>query len=620
MIKIKTQNAGNKFSFWVLVALIVFIITLRFIYPPDSVLSWDVFAYYLYLPAKFIYHDLDLLNQGWINELFQKYHPSDTFYQAYPGPKGPWVITVTMSLAILYSPFFFISHLIALGFGYPADGFSMPYQYGIALGGIFYTILGLYFFRKLLLKFFSDKTASLVLILTVLGTNYINQAVCGNVAPHNILFSFFAMMVWFTIRWHETPKLRYMALIGLTGGMVTLIRPTEGVCMLVPVLWGVFDKKSFVTKVKLAYNHIFQVLLGGVCFIIVLLPQILYWKLQAGSYIYYSYPNPNEGLDFLNPHVGKFLLSFRKGWMIYTPLAFFYIFGFFSLYKKRKDLFFAITIYFLASLYLISSWSCWWYAGGCYSQRAIVTTYVLLAIPLGCFIQWMNKHWFTKIPFLTVFVFLVALNLFQCWQFYKDILKGYNMTKGYYCAIFGKTKIPARAENLLMVNRSFTMSETMPDASLFNKKIIGYFDFSKKDPDYAPNLVKDITDTNNYCLALDSLNMYSPGLYIKYKNITGEYYAWIKAHAEFLMSGNYNEQLPLLVVTFIHDKKCYKYLTKKLKYDDDERGTWKSTFVDYMTPEVRDKEDSLQVYIWHRGKKPIYIKNLIVEAYDPINP
>jgi len=249
----------------------------------------------------------------------------------------------------------------------------------------------------------------------------------------------------------------------------------------------------------------------------------------------------------------------------------------------------------------------------------MTTSYVLLALPLGYFIKWAGKKIYLLIPFMLVLGFLVMLNLFQWWQFYNGILKGYTMTKKYYCAIFGKTSIPEGAENLLMVNRSFTMNETMPDPANFNKKILGYYDFSNPNSTYS-NLVKDIRDTNTYCLAMDSTAQYSPGLYIKFKNITGEYYAWIKAHAEFLVPENYNEPLPLLVVTFIHDKKCYKYLTKELKSDNDTSGVWQKSFVDYLTPEVRDKEDTLQVYLWHRGKKPVYIKNLLVEAYDPIDP
>lgn len=45
-------------------------------------IKWDVYGYYLYLPATFIYNDLGLENQDWINVTREKYKPSTTFYQA----------------------------------------------------------------------------------------------------------------------------------------------------------------------------------------------------------------------------------------------------------------------------------------------------------------------------------------------------------------------------------------------------------------------------------------------------------------------------------------------------------------------------------------------------------
>jgi hypothetical protein len=39
--------------------------------------------------------------------------------------------------------------------------------------------------------------------------------------------------------------------------------------------------------------------------------------------------------------------------------------------------------------------------------------------------------------------------------------------------------------------------------------------------------------------------------------------------------------------------------------------------IDYLTPEVRTKEDNLKVYLWHRGKKKVLLDDLIVYAYEP---
>ncbi|MEI8203774.1 MAG: hypothetical protein WCH34_12210 [Bacteroidota bacterium] len=616
---LKIGKANNVFSLTTLLILFSILVVLRFIYPPTNVLSWDVFGYYLYLPSKFIYHDLGLSDQTWLNKLIAQYNSTATLYQAYVGPIGKWVMKYSMGMAILYMPFFFLSHALAPILGYPADGFSLPYQYGIAIGALIYTFVGLVFFRKILLHYFSDKTATLIMILTILGTNYLNQASVGNLLSHNFLFSFVAALVWFTIKWHEKQRLLYMLFIGMLSGIITLVRPNEGVCIIIPFLWGVFNKETLVEKLKLIWKNKLQVSVAILAFVLVLLPQFYYWNKYTGSYIFYSYPNPGEGLDLLSPHISNFLFSFRKGWFVYTPMVIFSLVGLVNLYRKRREIFSPILIYSLVSFYLISSWTCWWYAGGCYSQRAIISLFVVLAIPLGFFIERLiEMKCYLKYGIYILMVFIVGLNCFQFWQFQKDILKHDGMTEKYYLAIFGKTKAPTNASEMLLVDRLVTGIEHMTNPEKYYKKILGVYDFSKKTPETNEHYTKDPSDSNSYCLAMDSSLCYSPGPSIKYKNITGEYYAWIRAKVEYKYSKNYDDENALLVITFDHKGGSYKYFAGELNCTDSLRTSWTSKTFDYQTPEVRDINDELKVYVWHRGKKGVYIKGISVDVYEPI--
>jgi hypothetical protein len=616
---IKRINLENRVSFATMLLLFSIIVGLRFLYPPVNVLSWDVFGYYLYLPAKFIYHDLGLTNQDWLNKLIAHYQTTGTLYQAYVGPSGQWVMKYSMGMAVLYMPFFFVSHWFAGILGFPADGLSMPYQYGLAIGGLFYTFVGLIFFRKILLKFFNDKTVTIVLVLTFLGTNIINQTTVGNLLSHNFLFTLFAAFVWYAIKWHENHKMRLMILMALISGLMTLIRPNEVVCLLIPLLWGVKNKENIHEKIRLFGRNKLQIFIGLICFVIVLIPQFYYWKRHTGSFIFYSYPNPGEGLDFFSPHLGNFLFSFRKGWIVYTPMVIFYALGLYILFKRKREVFYPVTAYLLISLYLISSWTCWWYAGGCYSQRAILSSYLVLSIGLGFFIENISKlkSYKGSLIYLILF-FFVFLNLFQFWQFQNDILKHDGVTRKYYVAIFGKIRVPENASQLLLIDRSVTGLEKLANTDKYNKKIVGMYSFTNSDNSNPERYIQDPGDTSLYCLEMDSSFIYSPGLTMKYKNITGEYYAWIRASVEIKYPKNYQDTWPALVLTFEHNGGSYKYFAGDLVCSDNEKGNWKKISFDYMTPEVRSLEDPLKVYVWHRGKMPILIKNLTVEAYDPI--
>ena len=135
-------------------------------------LQWDSYGYYLYLPAFFIYDDPGLENRTWIDSLNAKYQPTATLYQVAPGEGNKRTLKYPSGMAVLWSPFFFIAHGIAGPLGYPADGLSAPYSWCIVLGCMLYAFIGLWYLRKVLLHFFSDGIAAVLLILVTMGTNY----------------------------------------------------------------------------------------------------------------------------------------------------------------------------------------------------------------------------------------------------------------------------------------------------------------------------------------------------------------------------------------------------------------------------------------------------------------
>jgi len=241
----------------------------------------------LYLPAKFIYHNLSLTDQSWLKVLFDKYEITTTLYQAVQLPNGNWIMKYSMGLAILYTPFFFIAHMIASLTGNPADGLSLPYQYTLAAGGILFALIGLVYFRKVLSHFFSERTTIILLIIIFAGTNYFQlTAFDGTLLSHNFLFTLYAMLIWFTIRWHENPKYLTVIKIGSLCGLMILIRPTEVVCLLIPIIWNIYNKDTFLQKYFLVRKHFFHLIIAGLAILIIFLPQIIYWKIISGQFFY----------------------------------------------------------------------------------------------------------------------------------------------------------------------------------------------------------------------------------------------------------------------------------------------------------------------------------------------
>lgn len=579
------------------------LLTLRISAPPQKALTWDVFGYYLYLPATFIHHDLALEDHAWLDEVMERYEPSATLYQLVDGPEGKRVIKYSAGMAVLYAPFFFIAHLSAPLLGYPADGFSPPYQYIIAFGCLLYALLGLFVLRKVLLHFFSDGWAAALIALIVLGTNYLQlTAWDGTLLSHTPLFLLYGLLLWATIEWHERPRVRTALLLGTMAGLITLVRPSEGICLLIPLLWLNAGPDGWKRKWELLKRHFGQVALAAVVFIVAASPQLFYWHAVTGDWIFYSYVNPGEGFDFFPPHIKDFLFSFRKGWLLYTPLMALALLGIPLLWWKRREGFWAVLIFLLANLWVISAWSCWWYAGGSFSSRSLVPAYVVLAIPLGVCLQaiFQRKNW--RWPLRIALGLLVLLNLFQTWQWNEGILPKDRITKAYYGAIFGRTVIPNGADTLLMVERETSSGEHFTDEARYTAHELCHFTFD---------------DQQDSSFLFTPEVPWTPGPDVTFSELTKQDHAWLRASARLWVGDSLpSAPTPVMVMTFHHKGETYQYRTGEWKIPPGTRNAWVSMTMDYLTPEVRSPMDNLKVYVWNEHGGPWRVDDLKVEVWE----
>lgn len=579
------------------------LLTLRISAPPRKALTWDVFGYYLYLPATFIHHDLALEDHAWLDEVMARYAPSSTFYQLVDGPDGKRVIKYSAGMAVLYAPFFLIAHLSAPVLGYPADGFSPPYQYIIAFGCLLYALLGLFVLRKVLLHFFSDGWAAVLIALIVLGTNYLQLTVWdGTLLTHTPLFLLYALLLWATIRWHERPRVRTALLLGAMAGLITLVRPSEGVCLLIPLLWLPTGPDGWERKWGLLRTHFGQVAVAALAFVVAASPQMIYWHAVTGDWIFYSYVNPGEGFDFFPPHITSFLFSFRKGWLLYTPLMVLALVGIPMLWRKRREAFWAVLLFLLADLWVVSAWSCWWYAGGSFSSRSLVPAYTLLAIPLGVCLQAIFRRKALRLPAGFTIGLLVLLNLFQTWQWKQGILPKDRITKAYYGAIFGRMHLPAGADTLLMVERSASSEEHFTDEARYTEHDLCHYTFDDK-PDSTFQFTPEVP--------------WTPGPDVAFSELTQKDHAWLRASARLWVGDNLpSVPPPVMVMAFHHNGETYQYRTGEWNILPGTRNTWVPMTMDYLTPEVRSTKDNLKVYVWNEHDGPWRVDDLKVEVWE----
>jgi hypothetical protein len=398
---------------------------------------WDVQEYYMLTPAAFIYGDISY-------KFYRSLPPELTpHYSLYPTPiPGKAISRRSIGMSILYTPFFLAGYLAAKITGAPQTGFSTPYQLFIFISGFFYAFIGLLYLRKVLLRYFSDLATALSLLCIAIGTNLYYYTVMEGAMSHAPLFGLFAAFLYYTIRWHESPKKKYIIALGIVGALSILIRPTAIIIFLVFFLYGL-NRKDTIQRYKTHLSHLFLLFLTV---FLLGLPQLIYWKIQTGQWLYYTYGR--EGFFFNDPKIWDGLFSYRKGWLVYSPIMFLSLIGFIWIRRYAKELVPGILCFLILHIYIIFSWWCWWY-GGSFGMRAMVETHALLAVPMAAFWQKVLERSWTYVVSLFIAIQAIVFNLHQTHFYGLGIIHWDSMSKAFYWATIKENSYPKEGEKLL---------------------------------------------------------------------------------------------------------------------------------------------------------------------------
>lgn len=397
----------------------------------DRVIEWDVHSYYAYLPATFIYDDIELVKSD--------YKFDDDYFLFWPTTveNGGHVIKTTMGVAVLYAPFFFAGDLTASAFGLPRDGWSAPYKIWLQFGGLVYYALGCWSVLLLLRKAgFSDRTVAITLLLIGSGTNLFCYATQSATASHVYSFFLVACALHLFIRWHARSSWWCSVLLGVVFGLITLVRPLNALIVVPFLLYGVSDLVSLRREVVMFLRRTPELLLMGAIAALIWMPQLLYWHHITGSYFFNPYVG--EGFFLSAPRLWDGLFSFRKGWLVYTPVMSAALVGTFLLRDGLRVWRAGILVFLSIFLYFTFSWWCWWY-GGSLGQRPLIDCYALLALPLAATVARLsNSGKAVRWSAVALAAGAIWLNVFQTFQFERGSLHSDGMSRELYLRQFGR--------------------------------------------------------------------------------------------------------------------------------------------------------------------------------------
>jgi hypothetical protein len=425
----------RSFHIWLLTAVLA---TLALFqdrpWKPLDVFNADEGGYYSYLPAAFIYKDLgraDSLQR--LAETFGQPRPRELGLITLPN--GKVISKYPLGVALGELPWFWGAHAYArLTQRYRADGFSRPYQHSVMLAGLAYGLLGLWMLRKLLLHFFDDRTTAWALAGIALGTNYFNYTSYNAAMAHAALFMWQAALLYCTVRWYETLRTRWAVGMGLFLALAVLCRFTEALYLIVPLLWGVNSWATLRQRLALLLAYWRPLGLATAVSAAVLSLQFLFWRAASGHWVVDGYSG--EHFYFSQPHVLYGLFSYRKGWLLYTPLVAVMLLGLVAAWQRLPAVVVPTLVLLPVLLYVTFSWEAWWYGGG-FSARPMVSIYPLLALPLAALLamawQWPRRY---RRVLHTAMGICIVLNLWQTWQYASGYLLYDRNTKELYFSRF----------------------------------------------------------------------------------------------------------------------------------------------------------------------------------------
>lgn len=365
-------------------------------------ISGDARGYYAWLPALFIYHDLnfsffDSVEAGNSCCGSQSGIPLQDYRVRYNGKQ---INKYYPGSSFMMLPFFAAAHVVARNTpADPANGYSPPYFRimgfaGIAwyLAGMLFTILAL---GRLGVKPWQQ---ALTILLLSFGTNVIFYAIDAPLYSHVYSFALVALFIYLALALRESCSERHIISLSFVAGWILVARPVSAtVFLMLPFLLMDYPR---LTNTLLKPRMWISAIAPGL-----IMPCILFilYKQETGHVFVYSYGK--EHFTFLHPHFFSFLFSYDNGLLAYTPLYALPL-GTLLLWKPSdRRLLTGIAATLLLTVYIHSSWWAWWY-GYAFGARTMVDMLPLLALTIGVSLKDCPRK---KLAYLLAAYFLAAL-------------------------------------------------------------------------------------------------------------------------------------------------------------------------------------------------------------------
>ena len=321
--------------------LIFFLFSLPLVNP---LVHGDGVGYYAYARAPLIEHSLDFTHDyQFANESFREVRLAGNAPRAaFRTRTGHLDNHFTVGPALLWSPFLIAAHLgvllaRSLGSQVPADGFSAPYRYAMALSTSLYGFLGL-LFSFLLARKFVKVLWVFMATLAIWGASSLAVYMYFNPSWSHAHSAF--TVAWFLWYWERTREQRstgqWVILGAITAIMLNIYYANLLVLtvLLVEAIWQYADILRGKRETRAAFLPLLlRQLLFGAVVLVGLLPTFISRMIVYGGPLETGYL-PLRDFLWNSPVFLELLFSPNHGLLSWTPILIFSLLGL-TLFARR---------------------------------------------------------------------------------------------------------------------------------------------------------------------------------------------------------------------------------------------------------------------------------------------
>jgi hypothetical protein len=311
-----------------LAVLLGFLLTLPFV--TTRIYASDEVQYYAWLRSWAFDRDVDFENeyQHFYDAGVARNTPYHETFLERRNEAGRRENYAPIGSALLWSPFFAVGHLVTLTTNAPADGYSQPYIAAVSYGSAIYGALAVLLSAAIARRVIGRGLAASLIVCA--GTPLFFYIYIAPPMSHaNSAFAV-ALFLWVWLRVREQWSLTGVALLGISGALMTMVRDQD-------VFFGVGPALDLARHwVRGRRSPVAQAVVGAVAFAVAYTPQLLATSALHGHF------GPSEvvarKMTWTSPHGLQVLFSPENGFFAWTPLALMAILGLLLLALRRVPL------------------------------------------------------------------------------------------------------------------------------------------------------------------------------------------------------------------------------------------------------------------------------------------